>query len=322
MKNTKIEWADHTINFWWGCSKVSPACAHCYAETMAKRMGRKVFGHEVEWGTGKPRAARLEKAREEALAIQRGAAKFAAKHGRRPRVFVNSMSDWLDEAVPLEWLAFLLETLHLCPSVDFMLLTKRPENWARRIEAVQRIEQNDAEGYGYPWQDVRDWAADWKLEIAPPNVWIGVTVENQECAAARIPELLEIPAMVRFLSCEPLLGPIDFGWDSLQDAWLAALVHWVIAGGESGQGARPVHPDWARSLRDQCQAAGVPFFFKQWGEWAPCPIGDGPDLVTDAVFAKGPGHDGEVWRIGKAKAGRLLDGREWNEFPNVEGGAV
>lgn len=344
MKDTKIEWADHTINFWWGCTKISPACANCYAETMAKRMGRKVFGQEVEWGAGKPRAERLEKARKEALAIQRGAEKFAAKHGRRPRVFVNSMSDWLDEAVPVEWLAHLLETLHLCPAVDFMLLTKRPENWAVQVLAAcihmagYRDGQISSAGPTAAEMQGGDMAWEWGKDAKPPaNVWIGVTVENQECAEARIPALLQIPATVRFLSCEPLLGPLDlrgmsyiqavtglkdypFNLPAEHRTSVLVGIDWVIAGGESGSGARPSHPEWFYGLRDQCQAAGVPFFFKQWGEWAPCPIGDGPDLVTDAVFAKGPGHDGEVWRVGKAKAGRMLQGREWNEFPNVEGG--
>lgn len=334
MKDTKIEWADHTINFWWGCTKVSPACANCYAETMAKRLGRKVFGQEVEWGAGKPRAERLEKARKEALAIQRGAAKFAAKHGRRPRVFVNSMSDWLDTEVPAEWVAELLQTLQACPDVDFLLLTKRPYNWKGVMEEVLRwIERHpwlsDAAGYGDRWQPVRDYLADWFVLGRPPaNVWIGTTVENQGTAAARIPALLHIPSRVRFLSCEPLLGPLDLQRMTLIQARtglkdypfnlpkehrtsVLAGLDWVIAGGESGPGARPSHPKWFYDLQEQCQEDGVPFFFKQWGEWLPLHAEE--KAAADEVC--------QMQRVGKIAAGRRLQGREWNEFPKVEGGA-
>lgn len=334
MNNTKIEWCDHTVNFWWGCTKVSPACAHCYAEKFAGFVGKRLFGQPVKWGDGQPRAERLAAARKEALRIQAEAATFAQEHGRRPRVFVNSMSDWLDDQVPVEWLAYLLKTLHLCPAVDFLLLTKRPENWRKRLEAVlQWIEQkpwlSDELGYGYPWQETRDSAADWFVLAKPPaNLWIGTTVEDQERANERIPHLLEIPAAVRFLSCEPLLGPVDllrikradfgapaeialnsllggvWGRNGHRECWVkiesGPVVHWVIAGGESGTSARPIHPDWFRSLRDQCKAAGVPFLFKQWGEWN-C-------AMTCA-------------RLGKAAAGRLLDGREWNELPTGKEGA-
>lgn len=293
MNNTKIEWCDHTVNFWWGCTKVSPACAHCYAEKFAGFVGKRLFGQPVKWGDGQPRAERLAAARKEALRIQADAATFAQEHGRRPRVFVNSMSDWLDDQVPVEWLAYLLETLHLCPAVDFLLLTKRPENWVRRIAEAK-------------WRSNFESSVSSWLEGSPPsNLWIGTTVEDQERADQRIPHLLDIPAKVRFLSCEPLLGPVDFrlikrlmasfnsspyGWHN----WLCRRLHWVIAGGESGQGARPSHPDWFRSLRDQCRDTGVPFFFKQWGEWN-----------CEMTCA----------RLGKAAAGRLLDGREWNELP-------
>lgn len=343
MKNTKIEWADHTINFWWGCTKVSPACANCYAETMAKRMGRKVFGEEVEWGAGKPRAERLVKAFDEALAIQRGAAKFASKNGRRPRVFVNSMSDWLDDEVPIQMLSGLLESLHFCSEVDFMLLTKRPENWESRIRKAIIDEEEEILGHlqeNLPETRTIRFLNAWLGGVAPPNIFIGVTVENQDCAEARIPALLQIPAKVRFLSCEPLLGSVSFraiqplmeafnrspyGWHN----WLRRRLHWVIAGGESGPGARPSHPQWLYDLRDQCQTTGVPFFFKQWGEWLPC----GPEAKhlpsngkykhTLAIQEKGISErNADMIRVGTKAAGRMLQGCEWNEFPNVEGGAV
>lgn len=331
-ENSKIEWTGPTINFWWGCDKVSRACKHCYAEEMGRRFGPMHFGQPVLWGQGQPRFQRLEAARAEAIAHN---AK-AAKKGTRIRAFVNSMSDILDEEVPIEWLAFVLETIHLCPFIDFQLLTKRPENWRPRLE------QTDHEIIFNTSDFV---ASEWLAGRPPQNVWMGCTVETQEWADKRIPHLLQIPAKVRFLSCEPLLGPVDLtamaldpentlfrywpltgahiteGYNEPRTLKNAARIHWVIVGGESGKGAEPTHPDWARSLRGQCTTAGVPFFFKQWGEFAPCPIGDGPDLVTDAVFKKGPQHDGAVWQVGKAKAGRLLDGREWNEFPKMEGRA-
>jgi protein gp37 len=162
---------------------------------------------------------------------------------------------------------------------------------------------------------------DWSRITPLPNVWLGVSVENQAAADERIPLLLQIPAAVRFLSCEPLLGPVTFRWarwmqlPSRPDGSSGPLdslrgIHWVIAGGESGAGARPMHPDWARSLRDECNAAGVPFFFKQWGAWYPAGrrILDNPNMAMMDEEA--------LYRVGKKAAGRLLDGREWNEFPN------
>jgi protein gp37 len=173
MQNTNIQWTAHTLNFWWGCTKVSRACKHCYAETVAKVFGKRLFGTVPQWGAGKPRFERLEAARKEALKIQRQ----AVKSGTRPRVFVNSMSDWLDDEVPVEWLAFLLKTLHLCPNVDFQLLTKRPENWYRRVSLV---EGEMAES----WIDCIDMPERGDI---PENLWIGCTVEEQAAADARIP---------------------------------------------------------------------------------------------------------------------------------------
>jgi protein gp37 len=316
MKNTKIEWTHHTFNPWIGCTKVSPGCAHCYAETLNKRMGW------TEWGDKGERHRTSAANWNEPLRWQRE----AEKTGQRFRVFCASLADWLDKKAPVEWLADLLTLIQRTPNLDWLLLTKRPENWQPRMEAVLHyLSRHDslAERTGGLYVFIANWIGvmGGPQRFRPGNIWIGTSVEDQQRADERIPALLKIPARVRFLSCEPLLGPVDFGWDSLQNGWQASEIHWVIAGGESGPGARPMHPDWPRGLRDQCQAAGVAFLFKQWGEWAPCPIGDGPDLVTDAVFAKGPGHDGEVWRVGKKPAGRLLDGREWNEFPQ-EGGVA
>lgn len=339
MKNTNIEWTDHTVNFWWGCTKVSPACAHCYAESVAKVFGRRIFGAVPQWGAGKPRAERLEAARKEALALDRK----AEKDGKRPRVFVNSMSDWL---------AYLLETIHLCPHLDFQLLTKRPENWKSRLTQVRRHWMQTTQG-SVAHKQALGMVASWLLGQPPPNVWIGTTVENQEWADKRIPALLEIPAKVRFLSCEPLLGPVNlegmeyftaklgkypFNLPPEHRSSVLIAIHWVIAGGESGGKARPSHPDWFRSMRDQCAAACVAYFFKQWGEWCPATEEFGvtghvmPDSGTmpcgkpaawvglngNMQCPSSTGLNGAfaMARIGSKHTGRKLNGIEHSAFPN------
>ncbi len=377
MEHTKIEWADHTANFWSGCTKVSPGCANCYAATLSKR-APKTLG---KWGTGAPRVQhkagpemvrKLEKQQAEIVRC----ANLAGEHPpRRPRIFVNSLSDWLDPEVPVEWLAELLATIDAAPHLDFLLLTKRPQLWRKRIkEAFRRLED-----FGYGARDTADVMLDQWLDGKPPhNVWIGTTVEDQQRADERIPQLLKIPARVRFLSCEPLLGPVDLNKSVGGTLWLGGqrgcegthhhagrsgeVIHgvlhtsdptrphhhhdercgrgidWVICGGESGHGARPMHPAWARSLRDQCSAAGVPFFFKQWGEWAPGRCEDeytedkplicmkrtgetswwaGSEETTHNHSTNYAEDDQPIERVGKRAAGRLLDGKEWSQFPEV-----
>lgn len=303
MKNTKIEWAHHTVNFWWGCTKVSPACAFCYAEAMA-RIWRQ---NEVQWGPGGGRWLRHEKAGRDLHAL----AKAAHKAGRRERVFINSMSDTFEDHPALtearEHLFTRLEEVG--HALDCLLLTKRPENVLRMVPAV--------------------WLLDW-----PAHVWIGTTVESQKYADERIPLLLDIPAKVRFLSMEPLLGEVrpalkctrdtngDGNCDRHPDG--CPRIHQVIVGGESGPHARPMHIDWVRSIRDQCKAAGVAFFFKQFGEWLPCHRGDGQIWCETPVGARSPKNP-DLWewsdgrgfsaRVGKHAAGRLLDGVEHNGFP-------
>lgn len=277
--NTKIEWAHHTFNPWIGCTKVSPACDHCYAETlMDTRLKR------VSWGVGQPRLR--TGAKNWAEPEKWNAAAAAA--GRRDRVFCASLADVFDGEVPDAWRTDLFRLIQRTPALDWLLLTKRT-HLARR------------------------WWREHLLDEVQPNVWIGATVENQAAAVARIPHLLEIPARVHFLSCEPLLGPLDLRdvhrpigesgehvFDALEcdvdpeddEEWHGQTVRWVIAGGESGPGARPMHFQHVRDLRDQCQSAGVALHFKQWGEF-----------------------DFHGVRVGKFAAGRELDGREWNEVP-------
>lgn len=307
-ENSKIEWTDHTFNPWVGCEKVSPGCANCYAEGWAKRSG------QVLWGPGAPRKRTSSNYWRQPLLWDAD----AKKDGRRLRVFSASLADWLDDEVPIEWLGDLFDLIHRTPNLNWLLLTKRPQNWQPRIKAA--MEHLTAKLYSDV--DVPIKLDKWLRGTAWPNVWIGTTVEDQQRADERIPALLAIPARVRFLSCEPLLGPVNLS------AWLDDSngiprdmpFDWVIAGGESGSNARPMHPDWARALRDQCSAADVPFFFKQWGEYEPFDASHcRPDLTREhkisadlkTAFAK----------VGKKKAGRLLDGSEWNKIP-MEGGAL
>jgi protein gp37 len=271
-----------TFNPWWGCAKVSPACKHCYAERLAARFNR------GEWTPNGDRAAASEAGWAEPLKWDRKAAKL----GARLKVFCASMADVFEDRADLDPLRERLWALIAAtPHLDWLLLTKRPDVMARWAMA-------------HPW---------------PVNAWAGCTVESQEWADRRIPALLRVPAPVRFLSCEPLLGavvlqglaPGESMQTDLYREWLTVTgpssypyrenggIHWVIAGGESGPGARPPHPDWFRGLRDQCREARVPFHFKQWGEFAP--VGDGFGV--------------NVQRVGKHAAGRLLDNIEHNDYP-------
>ena len=332
-ENTKIEWANHTFNPWIGCTKVGPGCDNCYAEAdFDKRR------HVVSWGAGQPR--KRTAASTWALPARWNAE--AERLGVRYRVFCASLADVFDNEVPVQWRRDLFDLIAATPHLDWLLVTKRIGN-ARRL-------------YGEAYLDsARAW---------PENVWIGATVTNQAEADRDIPKLLEVPARVRFLSMEPLLGPVElnghehtlapglgegidwltgntsqysdiFGgsampwldrdWKSFPEDYEEPRIHWVIVGGESGPNARPMHPDWARSLRDQCVAAGVPFLFKQWGEWIPegqtlseparldpyrrrwCDIEDGDDRYTQTGVAVHP--------VGKKAAGRLLDGMQHDGYP-------
>lgn len=312
-ENTKIEWADHTFNPWTGCTKVSLGCDGCYAEAWSKRAGAKVGS----WGAGAPRVRTTPANWKQPLKWQAQ----AEREGRRFRVFCASLADVFDKEVAPEWRRDLFNLILATPSLDWLLLTKRIGNAARMIgEVLPASIRALPSGHPLAWP--------W------PHVWIGATVCDQAEADRDIPKLLATPAAVRFVSIEPMLGPISFeGFFSslrVNDGTNALeALGWVICGGESGPGARPMHPDWARSLRDQCDAAGVPFLFKQWGEWVPrgpesmgYPTVDGvPRIrVTDRgengqrLGAAG-GNDCWMQRTGKKAAGRLLDGRTHDGFP-------
>ena len=280
-KETSISWTRHTFNPWWGCEKVSPGCAHCYAETFSKRTGHTV------WGANAPRRFFGDKHWGEPLRWDIDAAKLGERH----RVFCASMADWLEDRDDLVApLAQLLELIRVTPNLDWLLLTKRPENWLKRItDAIMWNWCEDDQAAA-----LHAWGRNWINGQPPANVWIGTTVEDQQRADKRIPELLKIPAKVRFLSCEPLLGPVDlrgpglYAGDSIAPAAIIDYeprIHWAIAGGESGPGFRPFNPDWARSLRDQCKAAHVAFHMKQMGGLKPSMM---PSTPNDLMIREYP----------------------------------
>lgn len=308
---TKIEWCDSTFNGWWGCTKIAPACDFCYAADLDARYGGSHWGNV-------PRRRTSETNWNEPRKWQRAAAAFFEKHGRRRRVFCGSMKDWADNQVPPEWRADLWALIRDCPDLDWLLLTKRPQNIAKMKPAY--------------WDEIRG------------RIWLGATVEDQEHAEKNIPHLVRHDAAVRFISAEPLLGRIDLTGLTLgggvvanalrgtrfdvfdatagerEEPW--GKIDWVIAGGESGKNARPTHPDWLRSLRKQCADAGVPFLFKQWGSWLPMEQSD-PDQPPANQSLKiwdEPSFSGRAYRVSKSVAGRLLDGAEHNGFPEARHG--
>jgi protein gp37 len=292
--DTKIEWATHTFNPVVGCTKVSAGCDHCYAEGWANRTGQRAL-----WAGERRRTSQANW-----LAPFKWD-RAARDAGERHRVFCASLADVFDNQWNPDWRADLWSLIKQTDALDWLLLTKRPQNIAEML----------------PW----DWGDGWG------NVWLGATAENQEEADRRIPLLLSVPARIHFLSYEPALGPIDLHYGNwipprgggpranLSRPWETPgpTLDWVIAGGESGPKARPAHPDWFRAVRDQCAAAGVPFFFKQHGEFMHETQVGASIGYAEAMRKKlhcWPDGTGSL-RVGKKRAGRLLDGREHNEFP-------
>ena len=279
-KNSEITWTHHTFNPWWGCTKLSEACMYCYAEAWSKRSGVRIWGHAAE------RRFFEKEHWDEPIKWNKG----AKNTGERKRVFCASMADVLEDRRDLDtWRQRLWKLIEDTPWLDWLVLTKRPENFAKMI----------------PWSNT------W-----PSNVWIGTTAENQKRAKQRIPMLLQHPAPIKFVSCEPLLGPVDLS------QWLNHPnkkrpykgLDWVIVGGESGFYARPMHPLWGRILRDQCSAAEVPFHFKQWGCWRPLENGVKSRVRTFRLDAPESESVTFIWK-GKKASGRDLDGRVWDQIP-------
>lgn len=324
---TKIEWTEVTWNPIVGCSLASPGCTNCYAMRFAGTR----LGHVPKYD-GLTQPAKLGPVWTGKLALDKKAL-LAPLGWKRPRmVFVNSMGDLFHDHIPDEWIDRVFAVMALCPQHTFQVLTKRSARMRNYCQSRFETEW----GSEQLWEAIEDLSDRGGEHDAPlPNVWLGVSVEDQQRADERIPDLLATPAAVRWISAEPLLGPVnitDAMWareDRLLED-MAATIDWVVVGGESGPGARPMHPDWARSLRDQCAAADVPFFFKQWGEWAP--IGrehahsmllitaDG-FVVPKALAVMRRNHYGhgliEVAKLGKKRAGRLLDGAIHDEMPRV-----
>lgn len=290
--SSKIEWTNETWNPVIGCDKISAGCKNCYAIRTAwirmhnpKMAGRyagtaeKTAGGELNW-TGK-------------LNLVKEVLHKPLDKKKPSMYFVNSMSDLFHDAVPFEFIDSVYDTMDAANWHIFQVLTKRAER-------MGEFYQWKAAGNGLRFTT-------WPLK----NVWIGVSTENQETADSRLLHLHNIDAVVKFISAEPLLGPIDLSKEYIVGKGSVAmglLIDWVIVGGESGPGSRPMHPDWARSLRDQCKEAGVAFFFKQWGAYKLAEEGD-----TEIAYAYNDGT--MLTKPGKKNAGRLLDGKLYDEFP-------
>lgn len=309
--HTHIEWTDATWNPVTGCSVVSAGCKHCYAMRLA---GTRLRHHPSRAGLTRDTSAGPVWTGEVRLNEQWLDQPLRWRKPRR--IFVCAHGDLFHESVPDAWIDRVFSVMALAARHTFQVLTKRPKRmlaWVRSERSLHTILQH--------WKNDGAGQNTWPL----PNVWLGTSVEDQATADERIPPLLITPAAVRFISAEPLLGPINLqalrhggAWiDSTSGIWpVWHPLDWIIAGGESGPGARPAHPDWFRSLRDQCQRADVPFFFKQWGEWS-------PDCLCDTAHAHPtirrpePGKPGVMFRCGKRRAGHLLDvdGRAWQQFP-------
>jgi len=331
-EKTGIAWCDSTFNPWIGCSKVSPACDNCYAEALNNRMkwvgyggndADGIYPFRARWGAGIERRRTSESTWRQPLRWNRRAEikikawkKFKEQYlgltdaqleaqglikPRRPRVFCASLADVFDNEAPSNWRDDLFDLICKTPNIDWLLLTKRIGNARAML----------------------DFSADWTDSGPLNNVWLGATICNQEEADRDIPKLLAVPAAKRFLSVEPMLSSVylrlgdsdDVPSDSEPFRERQWMIDWVICGGETGKHARPMHPAWVRSLRDQCVAAGVPFFFKQWGEWHPQVWTEGGDVVIGPDDGyKTDAATGTV-RCGHKAAGNMLDGRVWEEIP-------
>ncbi len=300
--NTGISWTDATWNPLRGCSRVSAGCVHCYAETVAARFS----------GSGQPYEGlvhRITRGWNGKLRFVEDALEQPLRWARPRLIFVNSMSDLFHENVPDAWIDRIFAVMALALRHTFQVLTKRPE----RMLAYMNMRTDNREHAISEQMRVISHGRDPGLpELPLPNVWLGVSVEDQTAADLRIPLLLQCSAAVRWLSCEPLLGPVDLDrvlWPNKnghrgEHSGELGQIDWVVAGGESGPGARPMQPVWARTLRDACVQAGVPYYFKQWGEWAPAGAAAGSERLV---------------RVGKRKAGSLLDGVDHKAWPRQVG---
>lgn len=327
--SSKIEWTDATWNPVVGCTIVSPGCTNCYAMRMAARLQRMGMPHYASLTQGS-----------KAGAVWTGEVALAPDHilqvplsWKKPkRIFVNSMGDLFHESIPDEWIDRVFAVMTCAGNHVFQVLTKRA---ARMHDYVRGLTRERIQQQAYTISRCVQFEGRWLFDLPLPNVWLGVSAERQQEWDERKEHLRATPAAVRFASFEPLLGTI------IEPQPISDFIQWAIVGGESGPGARPMHRDWAISLRDQCTAAGVAFFFKQWGEWAPhigavdgWTLGDNPEISKFAHreweddhwsndfwpmwcdFSDGNYDEMEcVSRIGKKRAGRHLVGFEHNAMP-------
>lgn len=342
MAKTNIEWTEETWNPVTGCTPVSAGCEHCYARRMATRL-----------------AGRCGYPKDEPFAITLHPDRLTQPlRWRKPRtVFVCSMGDLFHERVPSEFIDQVFAVMAACPQHTFQVLTKRPERMrdllvhedvlcdiSRAASNMAQHELISEDRYDAIDEALRGDSSIWP----PPNVWLGVSVEDQQTADERIPLLLKCPAAVRFVSCEPLLGPVDLSlWLYRKHPPSGDLpschenlfwLDWIIVGGETGPGARPMHPQWARSIRDQCAAAGVPFFHKHHGEYiciprdeitaeqqaeherCRCHLIDSTGRRINAQIAGMAANHPDVHyaiRVGRQRAGRLLDGKLHDAMPEA-----
>ena len=334
---SKIEWTDATWNPITGCTLVDEGCRNCYAAHLITSWPA-IGNHPSRKGLARKNA--------DGVAKFTGEVRFNAQwldqplRWKKPRkIFVCAHGDLFHESVPDAWIDQVFAVMALAPQHTFQVLTKRPDRARRYLGApiggttrsnwiTSAIGRQTGQSSIKPFE--------WPLR----SVWLGTSISDQPSADLRIPDLLATPASIRFISAEPLLGPVDLR--AVRHGHMTAIscLDWVICGGESGPNARPMHPDWARSVRDQCAAAGVPFHFKQWGEWTPGenvpatvkgrkptasygPFTDGADWAFCESNMSDPEADWDdepdLYRIGKSRAGRLLDGVEHNGFPEVMG---
>lgn len=335
MAETSIEWANRSWNFLAGCTILTPGCAKCYAMQMAARIER--MSPDLAHYRGLTKPSKAGPVWTGKIGIAEGKLLEPLRVRKPAKWFVNSMSDLFHEDVPDAIIDKAFAVMALCPHHTFQILTKRS---ARMRDYFTKVRHSGGlcDSMSIAWDIAQNLAVDHSLldRYQPqlsvlPNVWLGVSVEDQKRADERIPDLLATPSAVRWISAEPLLGPVnldcpDYDWmqhpDGLGISGNRLLLDWVVVGGESGRGARPMHPDWVRSIRDQCAAAGVPFFFKQWGEFLPT-VEQGTEVDLRKIgkdhVAANPTESGthmRYRRVGKGRAGRLLDGREHNEFPS------
>lgn len=304
-QNTGIEWTDSTWNPVVGCRMVSEGCRNCYAKSLHD-LRHKAFQE------GKKLPAQYAVPFEEVQLMRDRM--DTPLHWKKPRrIFVNSVSDLFHDDVPDWFIDEVIEIIRKARWHTFQVLTKRPERM-------------------FDWYQT--WAEHYHAYVGrlPDNLWLGVSVENQKAANERLPYLMEIPNVWRFVSCEPLLDKVNLRQvhdpvnhmlydclDGIRTIYAHGMewpspyrqLHWVIAGGESGKDARPMHADWARKLRDDCQETGTLIFFKQWGEWLHESQIGGHRLGKK--YHRWEDGSGSLW-VGKAGAGNLLDGREWRQL--------